>query len=123
MTKDQLFREPPPQELILSFLESCGFSSLEDSREFQKSDLTLAAITVSEWHLPQLEPYYYPCKANLYIKKKQTPESLLVILRHLLRLEGYKLYSSEKQRQIIYSIQKDIHDLRWKPESCEVSFS
>ncbi len=123
MSKDQLFRERPPQELILSILESCGFSSLDDSREFQKSDLAFAAIAVTDCQLHQLEPYYYPCKAALYIKKKQTPESLLVILRQLLRLEGYKLHGSEKQRQTIYSIQKDIHDSRWKPESCEIAFS
>lgn len=102
-------------------LEALGFSGLEDSREFQKGDLALPASLAEEW-LPFLEPYYYPCKASLYINKPQTPDTLLVILRQLLRLEGYKLCATEKQRQTIYSIQKDIYNIKWKNTDYSVSF-
>ena len=117
----QLFRAPPPSEFITSVLESCGFSGIDDSREFQKDDLAMATQQAEEW-LSALEPFYYPCKAALYIKKKQTPDSLLVILRQLLRLEGYKLCATEKQRQTIYSIQKDIYHERWKTLEYNIEF-
>jgi hypothetical protein len=89
-SEQQLFRELPLPEVITAVLEALGFSGLEDSREFQKEDLALPASMAEDW-LPFLGPYYYPCKATLYINKPQTPESILVILRQLLRLEGYKL--------------------------------
>ncbi len=117
----QLFRERPSQELIQSILECCGFAGLEDSREFQKEDLTMA-ISQLGGLLASLELLYYPCKAALYIKKQQTPESLLVILRQLLRLEGYKLCGTEKRRQTIYSIQKDIYHPKWKEPEYEMTF-
>jgi hypothetical protein len=120
-SEQQLFRERPLPEVITAVLEALGFSGLEDSREFQKEDLALPASMAEDW-LPFLGPYYYPCKATLYIKKAQTPESILVILRQLLRLEGYKLCGTEKQRQTIYSIQKDIYHTRWKNLDYAVSF-
>ena len=120
-SEQQLFRERPLPEVIIAVLEALGFSGLDDSREFQKDDLALPASMAEDW-LPFLEPYYYPCKAAIYINKQQNPESLLVILRQLLRLEGYKLHATEKQRQTIYSIQKDIYHTQWKNLDYAVSF-
>ena len=122
VSKQQLFRELPSQELINSILQSCGFSGLDDSREFQKADLSMAVSQIDDW-ISLLERCYYPCKAQLYIKKQQTPDSLLVILRQLLRLEGYKLCGTEKQRQTIYSIQKDIYHPIWKSNTYELDFT
>ncbi len=108
-SSDQLFRTLPPLELITELLQDLGFQDITDTREFSLSDIELAtAIAVEKLFL--LEPYYYPCKANQYIKKQQTPTTLLVILRQLLRTQGYTFHTTEKKRQTMYRIMKELPD-------------
>jgi hypothetical protein len=106
---NQLFRTPPPLELITEFLQDLGFQDITDTREFSLTDIELATAIASE-RLPLLEPYYYPCKSQQYIKKEQTPTTLLVILRQLLRTKGYTFHTTEKQRQTMYRIMKELPD-------------
>ena len=40
---------------------------------------------------PELEEYYIPCKAKIYLKKKMTTRSIMTILRQFLKSEGYYL--------------------------------
>lgn len=103
----QLFRQLPPENLITEFLQELGFQDINDSREFSQADLELATAAATE-KLPELEPYYYPCKAATYIAKQQTPNTLLVILRQLLKTQGYILHTTEKRRQTMYRIMKEI---------------
>ncbi len=106
MPTEQLFRTQPPLELITEFLQDLGFQDITDTREFAITDIELSAAIAAE-RLPLLEPYYYPCKAKHYINKPQTPNTLLVILRHLLKTQGYTLHTTEKRRQTMYRIMKE----------------
>jgi hypothetical protein len=102
----QLFRSPPPLELITEFLQDLGFQDITDTREFSLTDIELSTALAAE-RLPCLEPYYYPCKAAQYINKIQTPNTLLVIIRQLLRTQGYTFHTTEKKRQTMYRIMKE----------------
>ena len=108
-SSDQLFRLPPPFELITEFLQDLGFQDITDTREFSLTDIELATAIATE-RLPDIEPYYYPCKAAQYIRKPQTPNTLLVILRQLLRTQGYTFHTTEKKRQTMYRIMKELPD-------------
>jgi hypothetical protein len=102
----QLFRTPPPLQLITEFLQDLGFQDITDTREFSLTDIELSTALAAE-RLPHLEPYYYPCKAAQYINKTQTPNTLLVIIRQLLRTQGYTFHTTEKKRQTMYRIMKE----------------
>ena len=106
---DQLFRTPPPLELITEFLQDLGFQDITDTREFSLADIDLSTALAAE-RLPDLEAYYYPCKATQYIKKTQTPNTLIVIIRQLLRTQGYTFHTTEKKRQTMYRIMKELPD-------------
>ena len=105
----QLFRTQPPPNLITEFLHDLGFQDISDMREFSLADIELSTAMATQ-RLPELEPYYYPCKAIQYIRKTQTPNTLLVILRQLLKTQGYILHTSEKKRQTMYRIMKETPD-------------
>lgn len=105
----QLFRQEPPLDLITEFLHDLGFQDITDTREFSLigSELSFA---IAAQRLPDLEPYYYPCKAAQYLHKQQTPQTLLVILRQLIKTHGYTLHTTEKKRQTMYRIMPDNPD-------------
>lgn len=105
----QLFRELPPLDLITEFLHDLGFQDINDTREFSLIGLELGFAIAAE-RLIYLEPYYYICKVNQYIHKPQTPNTLLVILRQLLKTQGYILHTTEKKKQTMYRIMKAIPD-------------
>lgn len=105
----QLFRSPPPLDLITEFLHDLGFQDITDTREFSLTGSELQ-FAIAAQRLPELEPYYYPCKAAQYIHKPQTPQTLLVILRQILRTQGYTLQTTEKKRQTMYRIMRDNPD-------------
>jgi hypothetical protein len=107
-----LFRESPPDEIIHDILKSLNFTSIKDPKIFHKTDIPLPQF--EEW-LPILEPYYYPCKAKLFLRRF-THDKAVTVLRHILRTQGYKLQAYEKVvqgvKQTMYQIQQEV----WKVE-------
>ena len=56
-------------------------------------------LKIFEELLPQLEPYYIPCKARLYIYNNPfTPAHAITILRQVLKVHSHTLKASEKTR-------------------------
>ena len=90
-----LFREKPPIELVNRFLQTFGLSGLGDAIWFSKHQIK---ILVFQELLPELEPYYLPCKAAEYIYGILNEGRAITILRHLLRAYGAQLLSMEKSR-------------------------
>lgn len=107
-----LFRETPPVEIVYGLLKSLHFTGIKDPKIFHKTDLPLELF--EDW-LPVLEPYYYPCKAKLFLRKFSHDKGVTV-LRHILRTQGYKLQAYEKVvqgvKQTMYQIQQEV----WKVE-------
>lgn len=81
-----------PLELADAFLAAAGLRGTRDTAPFTKDQIGLA---VAEELLPELEPYYTPQKANVYIYPPLTQARVITIIRHILRTHGLSLASSE----------------------------
>lgn len=90
-----LFRKKPTLELVSDILTGLRFTGLNDTRLFTKNDIS---VEVFEEFLPQLDPYYLPCKSKLFLRGFDQTKAITV-LRHLLRAHGYKLRAYEKVNQ------------------------
>lgn len=103
-----LFRKRPTPELVHDILKGLHFAGLSDARLFQKTDIPMSLF--EEW-LPQLEPYYLPCKAKLFLHDFDSSKAITV-LRHLLRSQGYRLRSYEKVqqgvKQTMYQFEREV---------------
>lgn len=100
----KIFRTNPPQELVEAFLSCAKLHGLQDSTWFTKSCINLPQL---EELLPQLEPYYLPCKAKEYVHTPLTPSRGILILRHILSTCGVRLErSTSSVKGDWYQIQK-----------------
>ena len=103
-----LFRKKPTLELVSAILQALKFSGLSDARLFSKTDIDIATFEV--W-LPELEPFYLPCKAILFLHTF-THDRAITVLRHLLRAHGYKLRAYEKvhqgAKQTLYQMEREV---------------
>jgi hypothetical protein len=102
-----LFRKAPDLELVERFLQAAlGLRSLHDQAWFSRS---MIRVHEAELLLPELEPYYMPCKAKDFLFPTFTPSRALTILRHLVRAHGYDLHAQERSnggvKSLWYSIQ------------------
>jgi len=108
----KLFRQIPPLELIHQILQTCGLQSIHDTTWFSKQHIQLHRF---EDHLPQLEPYYIPCKAEEYLHDSFTLQRCITILRQILRPHQITLVSKEKTRlsekEIWYQLQPSTSSL------------
>ena len=103
-----IFKEQPPTDLILKFIQGFGLKSLNDQGWFSKDHVNLDIL---ESLLIELEPYYLPCKATVYLHESLTPIRAITILRQLLKTQNIALKSCERGRNNIktvwYHIQSD----------------
>jgi hypothetical protein len=81
-----------PLELTNAFLAAAGLRGITDTTSFTKDHISLA---VAEALLPDLEPFYTPQKANVYIYPPLTQARVITLIRHILRTHGLSLASSE----------------------------
>lgn len=88
-----VFRELPPPTLICELCTLWNLGGMDDSKAFLKESVHLDELQVL---LPQLEPYYIPCKARDFLYSNLTPTRALTILRHCLKAHGRLLDSFEK---------------------------
>lgn len=111
MKINQLFGKILDEEMLMQILNCYGLRNLDDRHTFKKHDLvllkTVDKLTVLK---PKLEEYYLPCKAKLYLENI-TEKKSITILRQVLRLFNYFLFSKEKNIQsrkiIFYTITSD----------------
>ena len=103
-----IFRTPPPKELVEASLKTMHLTGLTDSTWFSKSCINLQAL---EELLPELEPYYLPCKAKEYLHNPLTPARGLLIIRQLLDTQQIAVTKKERScinvKEVWYQIQKD----------------
>ena len=126
MTNPQkkLFRCIPPKDMVESILRSSGLLGLHDLRWFSKDELKVDGQ--DEW-IPQLYPYYLPCKAKRFLHDALDGARVITIIRHILRPQGYDLQVQERlyreQKQSLYQIQP-IHSFKdLSGVSLEVDFT
>lgn len=111
MKINQLFGKMMDKEMLILVLNCYGLQDLNDRHTFKKHDLVLLN-TVDKLNKlkPILSDYYLPCKAKLYLEDI-TEKKSITILRQVLRLFKYFLFSKEKNIQsrkiIFYTITSD----------------
>jgi type IV secretory pathway VirB4 component len=108
MSINQLFKNIPERNFVISLLNLYGIEDFNDNRYFTKENLeTLDTVNGLNNMIDKLKEYYIPCKANTYLKNITIPRSI-VILRQFLKCHNYTLFSKEKfikgKKYIIYKI-------------------
>lgn len=120
----RVFREQPPLELVLRCLRTAGVHSLHDTTTFLKEGIHLQEL---EALLPELEPYYMPCKADDFLHAPFTPKRAITILRHVLRAHGVNLCSLEKtlssQKVLWYQLSAPSHSVQVPETGITIEFS
>ena len=97
-----IFRNPPPLEIVLQVLEAFGLTKgLNDSSWFSKASIKLDAL---EKVLIELEPYYMPCKAELYLYSTLTHLTAITILRQVIKPYGVSLKMKERGRYSVKTL-------------------
>ena len=89
----RVFREIPPIEYVNKIFKTLGLRDMADTAWFSKSSIRLQEF---EELLPELEPYYVPCKAHEYIHQPLTQIRVVTIIRQLLKAHGATLNVCEK---------------------------
>ncbi len=93
---NQLFKKNIPTDLLEKILNCFNLKSLDDAKIFTKYDLDLNETITKICEIkPELELYYIPCKAKIYLTNITT-KKCITILRQILKLYNYYLESSEK---------------------------
>jgi len=95
-----IFRCIPPLELVEQVLKGVGLSSINDTTSFTKESVRLDLI---EGFIPELEPYYIPCKATL-VQSPLTQASCISIIRQLVKAHGASFKSVEKSRNCVKGV-------------------
>jgi hypothetical protein len=128
MSINQLFKNRPSRNFVISLLNLYGIDDFDDNRFFTKKNLE-ALNTVEKLNeiSDEITKYYIPCKAKTYLKDININRSI-VILRQFLKCYGYTLFSKEKfikgEKNTIYkivAIDKEINTPK-KKEKIVVSF-
>jgi hypothetical protein len=108
-----VFRQLPPLDLVERYLMAYSLRGLSDTTWFTKKGCSLG---VAEELLPEIVPYYTPCKAET---GPLTYVSAFRILRHLLKAHAYDLKYVEKScrgKELWYHIDSTL------PPNTEVTF-
>jgi len=101
MPKNQLFKSYPDKELIIKLLNIFGIIDFSDNHFFTKEDLIeLDTVLQLNKLKDELEIYYIPCKAKIYLKDINEKRAI-TILRQFLKTHNYSLFSKEKYIQNI----------------------
>jgi hypothetical protein len=127
MTINQLFKNRPPQEKVLTILEYFNLNGFEDTKSFTKKDLAVfETVKKIDENIVLLEELYLPCKAKIYLTELNE-KKCVTILRQLLKLFKYNLKSTEKYIQGDKMIEYNIYcnfkkDEQNAEEKCVISF-
>ena len=113
-----LFRSVPPKDLVERFVVPYGLQNLQDTNWFSKTTLRIAEV---ELLLPELEPYYMPCKAKeLLHTTPLTPARAITILRQILKTQNIDVVAKE---QTCGGVKGTWYQLQSKVFSIAIDFS
>ena len=108
MKINQLFVKHVDIDMLNLIIECFGLHGMTDKRMFSKTDMAQHETTTKLLNLiPQLQEYYLPCKAKVYLNNI-TEKKCITILKQVLKLYGYVLLSKERnsrhRKVILYQI-------------------
>jgi hypothetical protein len=88
-------------DIVLKALEAFGLRSLSDASWFTRSHIRLDML---EPVLLDLEPFYMPCKAEVYLYNKLTEQGAVTILRQILKTRGIHISTNERGRNGVKTV-------------------
>lgn len=96
---NQLFKEPPAENLIYRICHVFGLSGMSDRRWFSKNDMQSNSTInkINDNLIDDLKNIYIRCKARSYLTDIDD-KLALTILRQLLKTQGYKVNTRTVQR-------------------------
>lgn len=115
MKINQLFKTNVPEDLFIKIYTCFGIKSLESEYTFTKLDL-IKLNTVENLNelIEELESFYLPCKAKVYLDDLNVNKSITV-LRQILRLYNMLLNSKQKyikhKKTTIYYVTKYVDNV------------
>ena len=96
MIINQIFREIVPKELILLLLSKINITSFDDNKNISYKLIEDNIYDIQSIML-EIKEYYLPCKSKIYFSDIDiNSKKIITIIRHLLKLYDYTLYSKEK---------------------------
>ena len=104
----KLFRAHPPRDLVEDILKTANLHGLDDATLFSKSCINLSKF---EDYIPQLEPYYVPCKAREFLYNINSSRAI-TIMRQIIAAYSYKLKTQEKTYGGVKGIWYQIYSLK-----------
>lgn len=116
MVLNQLFISKPPIELVIQILKGFGVKNINNKKEFSYIDMNKLNTLLTFHNLEnELNKYYIPCKKKIYFEdiKNLTNKEAITILRQLLKIHNYDLYSKEK---FIKGVKYSIYNIITKEE-------
>lgn len=115
----------------MAILKCFNIHDLDDKRMFCKYDMIEHCTVKKLMELKEpLSSYYIPCKSKLYLENL-TEKRAVTVLKQVLRLYGYCLWSKEKNHRnkkiIFYQIihenePKDSHNMKQSHANNVISF-
>ena len=94
MTINQIFSKNVPEELVLLLLSKLNINNFNDNKRISYEKIEDNMHTI-EPVLDEIKVYYLPCKSKVYFDKLNS-KKIITIIRQLLKLYNYKLFSKEK---------------------------
>jgi len=96
MSKNQLFNNIPPYELVKKILNNFIQPDFNTNYFFSRKDIENKNI-IENIHddLEELSSYYLPCKRKIYFNNINS-KKLITILRQILKPYNYKINAAEK---------------------------
>ena len=107
MSKNQLFNNLPPYELVEKILDH--FVKPSFNTNFSRKDIESKNILKIKNDLDELSTYYIPCKKKIYFKNINS-KNIFKILRQILKVYNYKINAVEKysngKKYLLYNLKK-----------------
>jgi hypothetical protein len=88
-----LFRDIPTRDTVLGWLKLIQIYDFHDSHTFTETSFPFEDFNRI---LIEAEPYYFPCKATLYLHRPMTMKRVMTILRQLVKPHGYTFLTHER---------------------------
>lgn len=88
-----LFREVPSRETVIEWLNLIQITGFDDSHTFTERSFPFDAFNRI---LVEAEPYYYPCKARIYLHRDMTIKRVMTVLRQLVKPFGHTFLTHER---------------------------
>ena len=110
MSKNQLFNNLPPYELVEKILDNFVKPSFNTNFFFSRKDIESKDILEKiKNDLDELSTYYIPCKRKIYFKNINS-KNVITILRQILKIYNYKINAVEKysngKKYLLYNLEK-----------------